>query len=351
MRFFIDDVEVIFPYSYIYPEQAQYMHMLKRTLDQRRLDPEGGDQPVHVGGNGGQPGAHALLEMPSGTGKTVTLLSFLVSYQAHYPLTTPTIVYCTRTIPEVEKTLHELRTLMAYRAEILREEGGDPLQTADALPIGAPATLGRFTAVGLTSRRNLCIHPKVVAVAAAAPAAVVDARCASRVAPWVRRRHAQWEARRRTQPPPIEGEPTRDIEEEPPSCVYYENLAALAEAGQAHPGPGVHSLEDLLTKGRERRACPYYTARGMIAHASIIVHSYAYLIDPRASAPVTSQLPSSAIVVLDEAHNLDSSCTGVLSVDITRETLDRSVEAITALETRVSECVAGPAGTFGPAGE
>lgn len=83
-----------------------------------------------------------------------------------------------------------------------------------------------------------------------------------------------------------------------------------------------------------------------IAHASIIVHSYAYLIDPRASAPVTSQLPSSAIVVLDEAHNLDSSCTGVLSVDITRETLDRSVEAITALETRVSECVAGPAGTF-----
>ena len=49
-----------FPYEYIYPEQYEYMKELKRAVDAK---------------------GHALLEMPSGTGKTVSLLSLIVSYQ------------------------------------------------------------------------------------------------------------------------------------------------------------------------------------------------------------------------------------------------------------------------------
>lgn len=33
MKFWIDDVEVFFPYTYIYPEQYRYMLHLKRALD------------------------------------------------------------------------------------------------------------------------------------------------------------------------------------------------------------------------------------------------------------------------------------------------------------------------------
>lgn len=33
MRFFIDEVEVFFPYAYIYPEQYYYMVKLKQSLD------------------------------------------------------------------------------------------------------------------------------------------------------------------------------------------------------------------------------------------------------------------------------------------------------------------------------
>jgi hypothetical protein len=59
-QFFIDDLPILFPYPKIYPEQYAYMTDLKRTLD----------------ANG-----HCVLEMPSGTGKTVSLLSLIVSYQ------------------------------------------------------------------------------------------------------------------------------------------------------------------------------------------------------------------------------------------------------------------------------
>jgi hypothetical protein len=47
----IDGLEVIWPYDYIYPEQYNYMASLKSTLSNKQ-------------GN-----SHALLEMPTGTGK------------------------------------------------------------------------------------------------------------------------------------------------------------------------------------------------------------------------------------------------------------------------------------------
>jgi DNA excision repair protein ERCC-2 len=43
-----------------------------------------------------------VLEMPSGTGKTVTLLSFIISYKLAHP-EIGKFVYCTRTVPEIEK--------------------------------------------------------------------------------------------------------------------------------------------------------------------------------------------------------------------------------------------------------
>jgi DNA excision repair protein ERCC-2 len=60
MRFNLDGLEVFFPYDSIYPEQFAYMRELKRAIDAR---------------------GHALLEMPSGTGKTISLLSLITSYQ------------------------------------------------------------------------------------------------------------------------------------------------------------------------------------------------------------------------------------------------------------------------------
>jgi DNA excision repair protein ERCC-2 len=40
-------------------------------------------------------GGKAVLEMPSGTGKTVTLLSLIVAYQQHHPEKRK-LIYCSR---------------------------------------------------------------------------------------------------------------------------------------------------------------------------------------------------------------------------------------------------------------
>lgn len=40
---------------------------------------------------------HCLLEMPSGTGKTATLLSFIVAYMMENPNVIRKLIYCSRT--------------------------------------------------------------------------------------------------------------------------------------------------------------------------------------------------------------------------------------------------------------
>ncbi len=54
------------------------------------------------------------------------------------------LVYCTRTVPEMEKVLGELQELIHYRARYF-PPGDDP----------------KMLALGLSSRKNLCINPGV----------------------------------------------------------------------------------------------------------------------------------------------------------------------------------------------
>lgn len=80
--------------------------------------------------------------MPSGTGKTTTLLSLVVAYMIEHPHDVQKLIYCSRTVPEIEKVLEELKKLLQYYEQ---QDGVYP----------------RLTGLVLSSRKNLCIHPEV----------------------------------------------------------------------------------------------------------------------------------------------------------------------------------------------
>ncbi|KAJ1675183.1 TFIIH/NER complex ATP-dependent 5'-3' DNA helicase subunit [Spiromyces aspiralis] len=282
MKLYIDDLPVIFPYDYIYPEQYEYMRDLKRALDSK---------------------GHCLLEMPSGTGKTVSLLSLIVSYQLHYNETRK-LVYCSRTVPEIDKALAELKRLMDYRAKHHRDHGEPP----DV----------EFLGLGLSSRKNLCLHPEVSKYR---EGRLVDAKCRDRTASWVRRR-AEAET--------IEGR-AADIE----LCEFYETLDTSKEA-MVMP-PGVYTMDDLRDFCQIKTYCPYYLARRMIPFANVIIYSYHYMIDPKVAELVSKEFSKDTIVVFDEAHNIDSTCIESLSVDLTQTVLEASSRSIAKLSSRIEE--------------
>ncbi|KAJ3152039.1 DNA-dependent ATPase of the nucleotide excision repair factor 4 complex [Geranomyces variabilis] len=276
MKFDLDGLPILFPYDYIYPEQYAYMRDMKRALDQQ---------------------GHCLLEMPSGTGKTVSLLSLIVAYQQYYPEKRK-LIYCSRTVPEIEKALAELQRLMEYRKSQGMKE--------------------KFLGLGLTSRRNLCVHPEV---SKAKWGQEVDAQCRNKTAPWTRELH--------------KGDKEGDATNAPALCNFFEALENAEE--EASMPPGVYTLEDIKEWGRANGYCPYFLSRRMIAFANVVIYSYHYLLDPKVAELVSKELSKDCIVVFDEAHNIDNVCTESLSIDITRPMLDASARSVTALSTRIDE--------------
>ena len=54
--------------------------------------------------------------------------------------------------------------------------------------------------------------------------------------------------------------------------------------------------------------------RWAIQQANIVVYSYHYLLDPKIADIVSKEMPRNAVVVFDEAHNIDNICIDSMSV-------------------------------------
>ncbi|MES1917778.1 MAG: hypothetical protein MHM6MM_009484, partial [Cercozoa sp. M6MM] len=228
--------------------------------------------------------------MPTGTGKTVTLLAFLVAYTEQYRRQERvemmhekrTVVYCTRTVQEIDQVVQELSHVQAMRQSKGRNE--------------------RFLGVCLSTRANLCINPEVNKERP--DKQKVDALCRARTAPWVRQQRSDGE----------------DV----PFCEFYENMDKVDALCTSLNG--VFSLEAIVDVGKREGVCPYFLARRLLAHADLIIYNYQYLLNPRIASLVSSELRDNSIVVFDEAHNIDNICIEAMSVRINRRVI-RSASA------------------------
>ncbi|SZF05401.1 unnamed protein product [Blumeria hordei] len=231
-------------------------------------------------------GGHCVLEMPSGTGKTVSLLSLIVAYQQYYPEHRK-LVYCSRTMSEIEKALAELKALMKYRADQLGYEED-------------------FRGLGLTSRKNLCLHPTIRREKSGV---IVDAKCRSLTAGFVKEKKSR-------------GEDVQNLDlKEPHNLV----------------DPGVYTLDGLMRYCEQEKICPYFASRRMISFCNVIIYSYHYLLDPKIAERVSKELSKDCIVVFDEAHNIDNVCIESLSTDITNDSLRKATRGALNLENKIAE--------------
>ncbi|VDO97527.1 unnamed protein product [Soboliphyme baturini] len=267
----VDGLEVLFPYDCIYPEQYCYMYELKKCLDAT---------------------GHCVLEMPSGTGKTVSLLSLIVAYMQEHPAQLEKFIYCSRTIAEISKVVEELRTL--YKC--YEQHNGKPLA---------------MICVALSARKNLCIHPEV---SKCRNGKVVDGKCSTLTSSFIR-------AKRVYDP---------DI----PCCDYFENF--YKDGLESVLPYGVYSLEDMKQYGRTKGWCPYFVARHALFRAKIAVYSYHYLLDPKIAELISKDLPKKTVVVFDEAHNIDNVCIESMSITLNKKLLEECECNLITLRESVS---------------
>lgn len=253
MKFQIDGIPIYFPYAEIYPEQLRYIKSLLKNIQ--------------------NPG-HILIEMPSGTGKTVALLSCTVSYQLFLkskgmPFK---IVYCSRTIPEIDKALKELRKLIEYIKKHVDIN---------------------FLGVGLSKRGNMCINENAL------ESFDIEITCRKMINK-------------------LEGL----------KCDFYENKATEIPYG-------VYDFSDIKKLGEEIGTCPYFFVRNHLSLFDCIIYPYNYLIDPSIYSIISKDLSKDSFVIFDEAHNIDSHCIEALSIEINRNTLEAASRIIGKIENKV----------------
>lgn len=282
----INDIIVSFPFK-PYTVQEEYMKKVIECL---------------------QNSQHGVLESPTGTGKTLSLLcsslSWLLTKKAqlqaqaitgaierkdfgghffkkltnglekaagvpdtiqNFHWAMPKIIYASRTHSQLSQAMHELKKT-SYKHV-------------------ATAVLG--------SRDQLCIHPEVSKEASSFNK--------------VHMCHSKVKSR---------------------TCFYYNNV----EARKDDPifKQEVLDIEDLVKVGQKHKCCPYFLAKELKQSADIVFMPYNYLLDPKTRRSQGIDLQNT-VILLDEAHNVEKVCEEAASLQISSTDVAMCIDEVTAV--------------------
>uniref|UniRef100_A0A8C1ZD19 Regulator of telomere elongation helicase 1 n=1 Tax=Cyprinus carpio TaxID=7962 RepID=A0A8C1ZD19_CYPCA len=112
------------------------------------------------------------------------------------------------------------------------------------------------------------------------------------------------------------------------TCVFYNNVDEKSTDKEIMNS--ILDVEDLVKTGKKQRVCPYYLSRTLKQHADVIFMPYNYLLDPKSRRAHNIELKG-AVVIFDEAHNVEKMCEESTSFDLTPYDLISAIEAVDRL--------------------
>eukprot|EP00536_Pseudo-nitzschia_multiseries_P009346 jgi/Psemu1/200477/e_gw1.258.22.1 len=239
---------------------------------------------------------NALLESPTGTGKTLCLLCSTLAWQREQARTiqsqgdygivgagtqtesgfhsskqtqqrnrrVPTIIYASRTHSQLSQVVRELRNTR-YRPK--------------------HAVLG--------SREQMCVNPKVKKPDGSSNASAINHDCSV----ITKDRRCRFKNK-------LEG------------FKAPSNESSSQDAW--HGTQPVMDMEDLVTMGKTHQVCPFYYTRSQVEDAELVLVPYNYLFDKDSRTTTLSDIPwDNSVMIFDEAHNLESFASESASFDLT----------------------------------
>ncbi|XP_045425452.1 putative ATP-dependent RNA helicase DDX11-like protein 8 isoform X4 [Lemur catta] len=181
------------------------------------------------------------------------------------------IYYCSRTHSQLSQFVHEVHKS----------------------PFGKDIRL-----VSLGSRQNLCVNEDVKSLGSVQ---LINDRCVD----MQRSKHEKRDE--------AEEEKPKRRRQKRASCPFYnhEQMHLLRDEILAE----VKDIEQLVAVGNKARACPYYGSRFAIPAAQLVVLPYQMLLHAATRQAAGIRLQGQ-VVIIDEAHNLIDTITGIHSVEV-----------------------------------
>lgn len=126
-------------------------------------------------------------------------------------------------------------------------------------------------------------------------------------------------------------------------CGYYTGYEAQIPSIKAKQESSIIDIENLVQLGRKAQFCPYYASKDLVKEAEVVFLPYNYIIDANNRRTQKLEL-SNAVIIFDEGHNLESTCTEAASFAVSTKDLD---DCIPELATVISTMRTKPSGGFG----
>lgn len=105
------------------------------------------------------------------------------------------------------------------------------------------------------------------------------------------------------------------------SCSYHQKVPESVPAFQSACQAGkLFDIEELVKFGQSHQACPYFVSREGNADADVLFMPYNYLVDRKSRGGLGLDL-SNAVIIFDEAHNLEGICGDAASFDVCTDEL------------------------------
>ena len=100
-------------------------------------------------------------------------------------------------------------------------------------------------------------------------------------------------------------------------CIFFGNYDKKKNSLEksTHNGDKLMDLEELAEFAKKEEFCPYYYCKSKLQNAKLIVLTYNYLLNPKIRKISEISLEN-AVVVFDEAHNIEEICEDLLSTSI-----------------------------------
>nr|CDS28821.2 regulator of telomere length splice variant; regulator of telomere elongation helicase [Hymenolepis microstoma] len=255
----LGDIEIDFPYT-PYECQKNYMQAVIDALNEKK---------------------HAILESPTGTGKTLCLLCASLGWLEYF-LAQQQLRRIDQSW-EASKQVDQVLSVGKFDAPLIIFSSRTHAQLNQAVQAFKDTVYSSHKIGVLGSRDQLCLLPEVASLESN-PAKVYQ--CRLRVST-----------------------PGRD------------KLLASMRTSK------ISDIEDLCKFGRDNRACAYYLSREVKADAEILFMPYNYLLDVKIRSLYGIEL-TNAIVIFDEAHNIEQVCEDAASATLTSTFLASAIEEL-----------------------
>ncbi|XP_044007335.1 regulator of telomere elongation helicase 1 homolog isoform X2 [Aphidius gifuensis] len=112
------------------------------------------------------------------------------------------------------------------------------------------------------------------------------------------------------------------------TCIYFNNV----ESRKDDPlfKTEICDIEDLVKIGKKSKCCPYFLAKELKQSADITFMPYNYLLDPKTRKSQSIDIQNH-VILLDEAHNVEKTCEEAASLQISSTDIAVCIDGITAV--------------------